>query len=382
MEKEIKSKFIKVFNVSPLMISAPGRINIIGEHTDYNMGFVLPAAIDKHIVFAIARNNSDIHRFYSFDMNEELDIPTNRTKKVDKQWANYLLGVIVQIEKMGKTVGGVDCVFGGNIPLGAGLSSSAALETGFAFGLNEIFQLNLSKIEIVKLSQIAEHEYAGVKCGIMDQFASVFSEQDKVIKLDCRSLDYQFFPLKLDNYNIILCDTQVKHTLASSEYNTRRHECESGVEILKKYNKNIESLRDVTPELLYLHKDEFSLVVYKRCKYVVEEIKRVEDACCALTKGEINKVGELMYQTHFGLRDDYEVSCKELDILVDIAQKSGVVIGSRVMGGGFGGCTINIVKKSNVTGFEELARKGYKQQTGKDLVVYNVSIKQGTSILD
>lgn len=381
MEKEIKSKFIEIFKQKPLLISAPGRINIIGEHTDYNMGFVLPAAIDKHIVFAVARNNSNIHRFYSFDLNDEIDLPTNRTKKVDKQWANYLLGVIAQIQKLNKNVEGVDCVFGGNIPLGAGLSSSAALETGFAFALNELFSLGLSKIEIVKLSQIAEHEYAGVKCGIMDQFASVFSEQDMVIKLDCRSLEYQLYPLKLDNYNVILCDTQVKHTLASSEYNTRRQECENGIEILRKFDKDIHSLRDVSPELLYKHKDEFSAVVYNRCKYVVEEIKRVDDACDALLKGDLNKVGELMYKTHFGLRDDYQVSCKELDILVDIAQKSGVVIGARVMGGGFGGCTINIVQKSDVVKFIDLAKSGYKKQTGIDLIVYNVSLKQGTSII-
>jgi galactokinase len=279
-------------------------------------------------------------------------------------------------------VGGVDCVFGGDIPLGAGLSSSAALETGFAFALNEIFGLNLSKIEIVKLSQMAEHEYAGVKCGIMDQFASVFSETDKVIKLDCRSLEYQYFPIKLNDYSIILCDTQVKHTLASSEYNTRRHECESGVEILKKYDSKIQSLRDASPELLYKHKSEFTPVVYNRCKYVVEEIKRVTDACDALTKGEINKVGKLMYETHFGLRDEYEVSCRELDVLVDIAQKSGVVIGARVMGGGFGGCTINIVQKSNVEKFMDLVKTEYKKQTEKDLIIYNVSVKQGTSILN
>jgi galactokinase len=382
MENEIKHKFTEVFKCEPLMISAPGRINIIGEHTDYNMGFVLPAAIDKHIVFAIAKNGSDVHRFYSYDLKDEIDIPISSIEKTEKHWANYLVGVIAQIKKMGKTFGGIDCVFGGNIPLGAGLSSSAALETGFAFALNEIFNLGISKIDLVKLSQMAEHEYAGVKCGIMDQFASVFSEQDKVIKLDCRSLEYHLFPFKLDDYSIILCDTQVKHSLASSEYNTRRHECESGVEILRKYNTKIQSLRDVTPELLYTHKDEFSPVVYKRCKFVVEEIQRVTDACNALLKGEIIKVGELMYKTHYGLRDEYEVSCKELDILVNIAEKSGVVIGSRVMGGGFGGCTINIVQKTKVGSFIELAKAGYKKQTGLDLEVYNVSIKKGTGILE
>ncbi|MBN2487306.1 MAG: galactokinase [Bacteroidales bacterium] len=382
MEKEIKNKFIGAFNKEPLMVSAPGRINIIGEHTDYNMGFVLPAAIDKHIVFAIAENGSQMHRLISYDLNDEIDVPANSIEKTEKHWANYLVGVIAQIQKMGKTLSGVDCVFGGNIPLGAGLSSSAALETGFAFALNEVFNLGLSKIEIVKLSQMAEHEYAGVKCGIMDQFASVFSEQDKVIKLDCRSLEYKLYPFKLDGYDIILCDTQVKHSLASSEYNTRRHECESGVAILQKYNPKIQSLRDVSPELLYQHKSEFNPTVYKRCKFVVEEIKRLTDACEALERNDLATVGKLMYSTHYGLRDEYEVSCSELDILVDIAEKSGAVIGSRVMGGGFGGCTINIVDKTKTNEFIDIATKGYKAQTGLDLLVYNVSIKQGTSIIN
>ncbi len=381
MEKAIKSKFESVFMSEPLILIAPGRINLIGEHTDYNEGFVLPASIDKHIVFAVAKNNESLLRFVSNDLNDEIELPVDKIEPVEKHWANYLLGVIAQIKKMGKSIAGVDCVFGGNIPLGAGLSSSAALETGFAYALNELFQLGLTKLEIVQLSQKAEHEYAGVKCGIMDQFTSVFGQKDKVIRLDCRSLEYELFPLKLDEFKIILCDTHVKHTLASSEYNTRRHECEEGISILKKHYPSIHSLRDVTLEMLEKHKTEFNPVVFKRCKFVVEENKRLLDACEALARNELNVFGKLMYQTHDGLKNDYEVSCKELDILVDIAKESGIVLGSRMMGGGFGGCTINIVEKDKALAFIEKATKEYKAITGIDMPVYQVSIEQGTNIL-
>lgn len=382
MDQEIKNKFIGLFKSEPLLVCAPGRINIIGEHTDYNLGFVLPAAIDKHIIYAISKNNTTKHRFYAFDLQEETEISVNEIKPHEKQWANYLLGVIAQIQKTGLSVEGVDVVFGGDIPLGAGLSSSAAIETGFAFALNELFKFGFSNLEIVKMSQIAEHEYAGVKCGIMDQFASVFGKKDHVIRLDCRSLEYKHFPLKLNDFSIILCDTQVKHSLASSEYNTRRQECETGVEILKKYNSSIESLRDVSKELLMKYENEFDAVVFKRCKFVVGEIARLIEACEELENGNVNRVGELMYETHAGLRDEYAVSCKELDVLVDIAHKSGVVIGSRMMGGGFGGCTINIVSKDNEPKFLEFAQNEYKKQTNIELKTYKVSIEDGTHIVD
>lgn len=382
MEQEIRNKFYEIFTGKPMLVCAPGRINIIGEHTDYNLGFVLPAAIDKHIIYAIAANNTTYHRFFSYDLKEEIEVPVDNIKPSDKQWANYLLGVIAQIQKTGKSVAGVDIVFGGNIPLGAGLSSSAALETGFAFALNELFQFNFSKLELVKMAQTAEHEYAGVKCGIMDQFASVFGKKDHVIRLDCRSLEYKLFPLKLDGYSVILCDTQVKHTLASSEYNTRRQECETGVKLLQKYDSSIESLRDVNAGLLFEHKSEFDATVFKRCKFVVEEIERLIEACDELENGNVNRVGELMYDTHAALRDEYAVSCKELDVLVEIARKSGVVIGSRMMGGGFGGCTINIVHNENVQSFIGLVTKEYKDQTGIELKTYKVSIEEGTHIVN
>ena len=364
MKNEIREKHLSIFKKEPLLIGAPGRINLIGEHTDYNEGFVLPAAINKQIVFAISGNDLNKHRFFAYDLNESIEIPVDSIAPVKKNWANYLLGVIAQLEKRNIKIKGVDCVFGGDIPLGAGLSSSAALETGFAFALNQLLDLQLSKLEIVQLSQLAEHEYAGVMCGIMDQYASVFGVKNKVIRLDCRSLESELFPIDLPDHKIILCDTQVEHALASSEYNNRRKECETGVSLLQKYYKDIHSLRDVTIDMLIEHQSDFDPIVYKRCKYVVEENQRLLEACDALSANNLEHFGELMYNTHQGLKEDYEVSCKELDLLVNIAEESGVVLGSRMMGGGFGGCTINIVEKPNEDHFIEIAASKYKARTG------------------
>ena len=382
MKNKIKEKYLSLFEKKPLLIGAPGRINLIGEHTDYNEGFVLPAAINKQIIFAVSGNDKKQHRFFAVDLNDSIEIPVDSISPVEKKWANYLLGVIAQLEKKGIKIPGVDCVFGGDIPLGAGLSSSAALETGFAFALNQIFDLKLTKLEIVQLSQIAEHEYAGVMCGIMDQFASVFGEKNKVIRLDCRSLESEMFPIDLPQHKIILCDTQVEHALASSEYNNRRKECETGVTVLQKYHNDIHSLRDVTIEMLNEHQSEMDPVVYKRCKYVVEENQRLLEACDALAAHNLNHFGELMYSTHKGLKDDYKVSCKELDLLVDIAKESGVVLGSRMMGGGFGGCTINIVEKKNVNSFIKKAVKEYASVTGITLNTYIVDVENGTHIIE
>lgn len=382
MYKDIKEKFEGLYKANPLLVSAPGRINLIGEHTDYNNGFVLPAAIDKRIVFATAKNNLNKHRFYAYDIKEHVELPANQIEMCDKQWANYLLGVIAQIKKVDKTVSGIDCVFGGNIPLGAGLSSSAAMETGFAYSLNELFELGFSKIELVKMSQMAEHEYAGVKCGIMDQFASVFGLKGKVIQLDCQSLDYKHFPINLKGFDILLCDTQVKHSLASSEYNTRREECEKGVGIISQDHPNVKSLRDVSLDMLHSYQSKLAPIVYKRCKYVVEENQRLLKGCQALSEGKVEEFGELMFQTHAGLRDDYEVSCIELDILEEIARADSNVIGSRMMGGGFGGCTINIVKSEASEDFIETVTANYLMKSKRELKVYRVQIENGTSIIE
>jgi len=377
----IKNKFTEVFKSEPILVEAPGRINIIGEHTDYNEGFVMPAAIDKSIFLAMAENPEGIFRFYSTDFGEEF-ISSAITKNVgNKKWVLYLMGVLAQFEKENIKLKGIDCVFGGNIPIGAGLSSSAALECGFAFGLNKIFKTNFSDYQLLKMSQKAEHEYAGVMCGIMDQYASVFGKKEKVFKLDCRTYEHSYYQLSMKNHLIALVDTKVKHELASSEYNQRRIECQKGVSILKKYDKNINSLRDVSLDLINKHKSDFTEKVFKRCTYVVKENQRVIDACNALENNDYNKFGYLMYLSHSGLKSEYEVSCKELDILVELTQKMDFVLGSRMMGGGFGGCTINLIKSDDKEKFHDQISRGYFLHTKINPEVYFVELSDGVHFL-
>ena len=378
---KIVKKFKELFKKEPLLIRSPGRINLIGEHTDYNDGFVFPAAIDKEIHFAVAKNNEEMFRFFALDLRESFEMKIADLSKTDTSWANYLLGVAAQYKKAGYELTGIDCVFGGNIPLGAGLSSSAAIENGFAFALKEILEAPVSKIQMIKMAQKAEHEYAGVMCGIMDQFASMTGKKDHAIKLDCRSLDYEYADIDLKDYGILLCNTNVKHELASSEYNTRREECETGVRLLQQYDDQIKALRDVSLELLKEHQNEFEPIVYKRCEFVVKENLRVEKAFSALAKNDIKSLGLLMYKSHEGLRDDYDVSCKELDLLFDMAKKSEDVVGARMMGGGFGGCTINIVKKEKMNSFSEDIMREYYKITEIKPEIYTVNITDGTGLV-
>ncbi len=379
---DIENKFHELFNGNPICIQAPGRINLIGEHTDYNDGFVLPAAIDMSIYFAIAKNNENVFRFYSMDFDELFSSKNGCAKSDTFQWVNYLLGVIAQFEKLGIDISGLDCVFGGNIPIGAGLSSSAALECGFAFGINSLFNYNLPKYQMVKMAQKAEHEYAGVMCGIMDQFASVFGKKDHVFRLDCRNHEYDYFPLEMKDHIIALVDTKVEHELASSEYNQRREECEQGVDILKNDNPNIVSLRDVDESTLIEKKDSFDPIVYNRCHYVVCENKRVIQACNALEHQDFQEFGRLMYQSHNGLRDEYEVSCKELDILVEATMDMEYVLGSRMMGGGFGGCTINLITVGYENTFKNNIASIYTSKTGIIPEVYFVKLSDGVRVIN
>lgn len=377
--EKISEKFKNLFGAEPRVFQSPGRINLIGEHTDYNEGFVLPAAIDKTIVAAMNLNSKSLFRFYSLDYEDYFEIEAAEIKIQETLWANYLLGVIAQFQKMGIAVPCFDCVFGGDIPIGAGLSSSAALECAIAFGVNELFDFKLSKIELVKLAQKAEHEYAGVNCGIMDQFASVFGLENQAIKLDCRSLEHHYFPLDLQEYSIVLFDTKVKHSLASTEYNTRRKECEDGVKILNKFAPKINSLRDVSIDFLNEHKFKFDPVIFKRCKYIIEENQRVNDICLALGNNDFELFGNLLYASHEGLRNEYQVSCKELDILVDFAKSNKSVLGARMMGGGFGGCTINLVSKASEEEFTKAIAKDYLKRTNIKLEVYKIEVSKGTS---
>ncbi|MBT9188351.1 MULTISPECIES: galactokinase [Zobellia] len=365
-----------------LVISSPGRINLIGEHTDYNMGYVLPTAIEKNITFSFRKNGSENQcHVYSktYDTGFEIDLNKIAVSKVE--WENYILGVLNEISKRTDKVRGFDCVVESNLPTGSGLSSSAALECGLAFGLNEIFDLGLSKIEMVQLSQTAEHTYVGTQCGIMDQFASVMSEAGNVILLDCRSLDYDHIPIDLNPYKIILLNTKVSHNLASSEYNTRKQECEQGVAIIQKKHPNVKSLRDVDSEMLLASKEEMDPIVYNRCSFIVKENDRVLEMVKALKENNLKEVGQILYKAHEGISTEYEVSCPESDFLVDFSKGNDQVLGARQTGGGFGGCTLNIVHDSAVEDFVSAATKAYKDKFNITLEAFEVRPSGGTSAI-
>lgn len=380
--ERIKDRYADQFGSETLetarIFRSPGRINLIGEHTDYNNGFVLPASVDKAVYFIVSPREDNQVILHAADLDETYLFKLDDLSKPDRSWPHYQIGIIDQLHKNGYKIGGFQTTFGGNVPVGAGLSSSAALECCLLFALNEIFELGLDRFSIVKMSQKAENEYVGVQCGIMDQFASAFGKKESVIRLDCRSLEYQYFPFPMQDYLLVLCDTSVKHSLASSEYNTRRIECEQGTAILKKYDPSIESLRDATPELVEQHKNELGDVIYRRCKFMTEEIERVQVACDLLVEGNLADFGKKMYETHHGLQHEYEVSCPELDFLVDQTRSNDSVLGARMMGGGFGGCTINLIANSAVDDFEENMKKAYFNQYNIDLPCYRVKITDGT----
>ena len=448
----IRTKFRELFNQEPLVIRSPGRINLIGEHTDYNMGFVMPAAIDKAIYLGIQlREDNEIH-LHALDYNDDHTTTTDEITRSGKLWPDYLLGVVdqIRIHKMDKMDGGegnkihkmdrihkmqggkdatgnttqekqqigdittgFNVVFGGDIPPGAGLSSSAALECATAYALNELFGLGLGKLDMVKISQAAENEFVGMKCGIMDQFASMFGKKDHLIRLDCRSLEYEYIPFELEGVTVVLFDTRVKHSLASSAYNERREQCEEGVRLVNRgwdelggmrddlrgkksevggqrsevgsqrsdagrLGSGVESLREVTEEMLLEYIKPVNEVVYKRCSFVVAENNRLLEGCKDLENNDVVSFGKKMFETHVGLSKLYEVSCKELDILVDIVRDDPNVLGARMMGGGFGGCTINLIKNEAVEDLIAKVSEVYKKETGVDMLVYKVGVEDGT----
>lgn len=378
MPGRIRSTFQRQFQGNPQVFRSPGRVNILGEHTDYNQGFVLPAAIDKAIFVAIEARADTIISLFATNLNEKFECQLEDVQSSGQQWANYILGVVDQLKKRGYQLHGFNLVVDGDIPIGAGLSSSAAVECAVIFALNAIFKLNLQKIEMVQLAQKAEHEYAGVMCGIMDQFTSMFGKANHVIKLDCRSLEYEYIPFSMSDVRIVLLNTNVRHNLASSEYNTRRMQCENGVELIREHIPEITSLRDVTSEMLDRYVKQHELV-YQRCKYVIEENDRLQLACKDLQNGDLRSLGEKMFHTHEGLSKKYKVSCKELDFLVDIARSNPHVLGARMMGGGFGGCTINLVKEGETTAFTTLAKEVYEDEMKLPLSIYTASIADGAS---
>jgi len=374
----VRNRFIKHFDgQTGSVYASPGRINLIGEHTDYNGGFVFPGAIDKGMIAEIKPNGTKKVLAYSIDLKDFVESGLEEKDAPKASWAKYIFGVCREMIKRGVKVEGFNTAFSGDVPLGAGMSSSAALESTYAFALNDLFNGNIDKFELAKVGQATEHNYVGVNCGIMDQFASVFGKAGSLIRLDCRSLEYKYFPFNPKGYKLVLVDSVVKHELASSAYNKRRQSCEAVVAALQKKHPHVEFLRDVDMKMLNEVKGEVSEEDFMRAEYVVEEIQRVLDVCDALEKGDYETVGKKMYETHEGLSKLYEVSCVELDFLNDIAQKDGVT-GSRVMGGGFGGCTINLVKDELYDKFIADAKESYNTKFGRYPKIYDVVVSDGS----
>ena len=379
LSTRVREIYQQEFGVSPRVFMAPGRVNIIGEHTDYNNGFVLPAAIDKAAYLAIGPSGGTNAKWISADFHETADIDFEHIVPHEKKWANYLLGVIDQFQKAGKKISPFNVVLAADVPIGAGLSSSAALESAMAFAINTLEGFGCSRLDLAKLAQKAEHEFIGLRVGIMDMFASLHGKKGQVMKLDCRSLEVEYFPLELGKYKILLLDTGVKHSLASTEYNKRRLQCEEGVAVIRKFHPEVNSLRDISTEMLEKHAAQLSPEIYKRCYFVVSENKRVENTCMALKSGSLDKVGEYMYASHQGLQYDYEVSCAELDLLVKMVKDETHVLGARMMGGGFGGCTINLVHGDLIQPLVERITPDYRKYTGLDLHHYEVVTGDGAS---
>ena len=369
-------------NAPEKIVLSPGRINIIGEHVDYNDGYVLPAAIDKIICFAFEKSNTTTSRIVAIDLNQEFEIDLSKSIQLSSTvWHNYILGVLKQLQDNGFDFSGVNCVFSSNIPVGSGLSSSAALECGFLFGIQSLFNLDISQQNRALMSQKAEH-WVGINCGIMDQFASVHGLENKVIKLDCNTLEFEYHNADFKDYALVLFDSNVKHSLFTSAYNKRREECEEGLAIIKANFPEVKSFRNCTEAQLLTLKDKMDAVVFTRVHYVVKEIARVSKVCEALDAGNIELLGQLLFETHDGLSREYEVSCPELDYLVELALADDAVIGSRLMGGGFGGCTITLIKKGKEEAVKQKFAQLYQEKWNIELKIYDVKIGNGTSLYE
>jgi len=375
--KEVNKSFKDQFKAKPLLVFSPGRINLIGEHTDYNDGFVFPAAINRGIVLAISKSDSNVSKTYALNKNEIYEFNTKSIKPLkDGGWRNYILGVVSELQVLGKHFGNFNSVFAGNIPGGAGMSSSAALENSFVFGLNKLFNLGLSKTEMILVSQKAEHNFVGVECGIMDQYASMFGVKNSALLLDCRTVKSKPYKIDFKDYKLMLINTNVKHNLSESEYNDRRKVCENVSELM-----HIDALRDATKYDLDKIKEAISEDNYQKALYVINENNRVKLFSEAIKRDDIEALGDLLYRSHEGLSKNYKVSCVELDFLVDIAKENPNVLGSRMMGGGFGGCTISLVKKDTYKTFEKEVSKKFKKEFKKECSVYSVKLSQGTRFI-
>lgn len=376
---DVRSRFVEHFDgTTGSVYASPGRINLIGEHTDYNGGFVFPGAVTQGVIAEIKPNGTRKVRAYSIDLKDYAEFSLDDEKGPSATHFRFIFGVCREMMKLGVPVEGFNTAFAGDVPLGAGMSSSAALESTYAFALNDMFADNkIDKFTLAKVGQATEHNYIGCNCGIMDQFASVFGKAGSLMRLDCRSLEFKYFPFDPKGYKLVLLNSQVKHDLASSAYNDRRKSCENVVAAMKKHWPNVESLRDATYDMLDEVRPEVSEEDALRAKYVIGEKYRVLEVCVALEEGDYEEVGKKMYETHYGLSKEYEVSCPELDFLNDVAHSCGVT-GSRIMGGGFGGCTINLVSDDLYANFIETAKKAYKEKFGKEPIVIDVVIGDGS----
>lgn len=378
MKERIQDKFKSLFGEGGSLYASAGRVNLIGEHTDYNGGYVFPGAIDKGIMAQIKLNGTDKVNLYSVDYDEQTSFGLNEEDKPEQQWARYVFGVCRETIKRGGKVAGFDAVFAGDVPLGAGLSSSAALESCFAYAINDLNSNGIDLFELAKIGQSTEHNYCGVNCGIMDQFASCFGKKGCLIRLNCKTLEYKYFPFDPEShgYKLVLIDSCVKHELASSAYNKRRASCENACAAIRKNHPEVEFLSDAKRVWLEEVRTEIPEEDFLRAEYVIGEVQRVLDFCDALEREDYVTAGEMMYQTHFGLSRLYEVSCEELDFLNAEARKMGVT-GSRVMGGGFGGCTINLVKSELYNAFIEVVAADFTERFGHEPKIYNVVVSDG-----
>lgn len=376
-----KSIFKDLYGTEPLVVKSPGRINVIGEHTDYNGGFVMPAAINKAIYVAVSKRDDEEIHLYAEDFKQSHEAILTELKSSEKGWPNYILGVVDQIIKRNKTINGFNLYIDGDVPLGAGLSSSAAVECATAFALDQLFNLGFQKLEITDIAQKAEHVFAGVSCGIMDQFASVFGKKDHAIMLDCRSMEYEYVPLNLSGYQFLLLNTKVKHSLADSAYNDRRAQCEKAVAWIKEEHPGVDTLRDVDKEMLEKYVKDRDMDAYEKCMYVVNENIRLIQAAGYLKDGNLKALGKLMFETHDGLSKDYQVSCEELDYLVDAVRTEKSVLGARMMGGGFGGCTLNIVETAAISILVNKLSEDYYNKFGLKLEAYLVETDVGTNVV-
>jgi len=379
----IANRYVAEFGAEPIFVRAPGRINLIGEHTDYNDGFVMPAAVNQSILFAIGpSSNDDECTLISLDYDSVYKFRLSDLKRVSgNTWQNYILGVIVEIQKTGRKLSGFNFVFGGDIPKGAGMSSSAALECGCCFALSELNHLQMNTLEMIKLSQMAEHNYVGVKCGIMDQFASMMGKRGSALLLDCKSMEFNYVPVPQEDFSIVLCNSNVEHNLANSEYNVRRSQCEEGLALIQAEFNEIKSLRDATHGQLIKVKYKMDPTIYSRCKYVIDENKRVHDFADALDNGDLDKMRNILRQAQHGMKLEYEITCPEIDFMADFANSYTGVIGSRMMGGGFGGCTINLVHKNVIAEFINDVQASYYDRFKIAATPIRIELENGVSLI-